>query len=71
VIVDGNNRWRSQESANGGRTATLGRNTYNEEVQGRKSSYRKFATILESIVDPGAATSVSAQVSRDQQCGRG
>ncbi len=59
----------------GGRKRRKGRNVrrqYDGEIiHGRESSCRELATILGSVVDPGAATSTSAQVSRDQQCGRG
>jgi uncharacterized membrane-anchored protein len=75
-VIDGNNRWRAEEAAKGGRAATFGgdnvRRRYDGEIiHGRESSCRELATILGSVVDPGAATSTSAQVSRDQQCGRG
>lgn len=52
----------------GGRAATFGGNMMKRNT-GCESSYREFSTILGSIVDPGTATSASAQVG-DQECGR-
>jgi hypothetical protein len=49
------NRWRSQESAKGGRAATFGGNMM-QEIHERESNYRKFTATLGSIVDYGANT---------------
>jgi hypothetical protein len=66
---------KQQVECGGGRKRRKGRNVrrqYDGEIiHGRESSCRELAMILGSVVDPGAAASTPAQVSRDRQCGRG
>jgi hypothetical protein len=50
-------RWKQQAEIAGVRKRREDRNVwrqYDEEIRGRQSSYRNFATTLGSIVDPGA-----------------